>query len=77
MLDMEREVLEDVMDEVTCVEEEEELTRREDAEPGKSFTRVLAGQRPISYVILFLTEGGEVIGEYRRAADTQRLELFT
>jgi hypothetical protein len=38
MLDMEREVLEDVMDEVMSVEEEEELARREDAEPGKSFT---------------------------------------
>jgi hypothetical protein len=68
-------VLEDVLDEVLTVEEEE-LSRREDAEPGKSFTRVLAGQRPISYVILFLTEDGEVVGEYRRAADTQLLEMF-
>jgi hypothetical protein len=64
----------EVMDEVMPVEEE--LSRREDAEPGKCFTHLLAGQHPISYVILFLTEDGEVVGEYYHAADTQLLEMF-
>lgn len=81
LADMERDVLEDVEHDVLAAEEEgrERAERDEErrTDGGRtSYTRVLAGQRAISYSIIFLTDEGRLLLEYTHASDTNLLRNF-